>query len=189
MTKTNTKYLTQAVDPWPRFGASSRKRAQIYLDRYKEMQSNKSKRGAADNRRFSRNARFKAVAAAYAHFIVLSNNKERESIVKVLMKKAGLKLDGRSDYLGMLCDLYIGYQGAADQKNLRSRDATAIRFLISQGVHPDEVLKYKLAGERGVVVWAHAWGELRNPKPTAVTPGAKTNASATVARSTGKGLK
>jgi hypothetical protein len=101
----------------------------------------------------------KALTFVYAVYEVVANSNLTEQHLSMIYEKAGVKPSCRTDILQLIARLLIDYDDGTTAQRKRSRgavsrDVKAIRWLISQGIHPRDVLTYHAEHGGGVDKWS-----------------------------------
>lgn len=134
-------------------------------------------RGAALTvRKATRAQHLEAVAFAYAVYAEGRLHPGFEGLVKELADSIGKKITKRTDALHVILQAVISYGGdtkaeQSDARRLYSRDAQAVRYLISKQIAPSATLGEGSKKGQGLDAWAVAM----RSKPTAAPSGKLTD--------------
>lgn len=115
------------------------------------------------------------ISLAYALYARVKSLPNSQSLLGTWAKEIGKKPTKRTDALHIIIASVISYGGSnpedrAKARRLHSRDVQAIRYLISEGLSPEAVVKKGAEEGEGLDAWARRYTDLQKSKASNLKP-------------------
>jgi hypothetical protein len=101
----------------------------------------------------------KALQFIYLVYVLTMDAVIKENIIRAICEHLHLTPSKKTDVLTLIARTFIDYGSARDTQNRKAwnRDVNAIRFLMSEKVPPQGVLKYHDTQGGGIDAWSRSW--------------------------------